>query len=475
MPSSYATFPTGASGFQACLASFLQSSGLPFANILSEEQIGEAFTAEGVSLENGDETIYTPSVTLHAFLSQMVFLGELRSCAAAVARVIVSLTSLGRKAPSADTGNYCRARQKLPEAVLKRLALDTGNRLEAQVPADWLWFGRHVKIADGTTLSMPDTKANQKVYPQSTAQKPGLGFPILRMMVVISMATAALCGMAIAPYAGKLTGESSLLRSLFGILNPNDIVVGDRACGNYFLMALGRMRGIDWLARIHQGRTIHYRRSRCKACYEERVTWQRPQRPKWMDEATYATVPKSLTLRQIVVEVMEPGFRVDRIALVSTLLDAEQYSAEALAQLYRGRWNVELDLRALKQSMAMEPLRTKTPEMIRKEIWGHWLAYNLIRKVIAQAALSEGKLPRQISFAGARQLIAASWDYLSREPEAVKDLAPVLWKAMAQHRVGHRPNRVEPRAVKRRPKKQRLLMTPRREAREELLAGKGQQ
>jgi putative transposase len=475
MPSSYTTFPTGASGFQACLASFLQSPGLPFANVLSEEQIGEAFTAEGVSLENGDEAIYTPSVTLHAFLSQMVFLGELRSCAAAVARVIVSLTSLGRKAPSADTGNYCRARQKLPGAVLKRLALDTGNRLESQVPTDWLWCGRHVKIADGTTLSMPDTEANQKVYPQSKAQKPGLGFPILRMMVVISMVTAALCGMAIAPYAGKLTGESSLLRSLFGSLNPDDIVVGDRACGNYFLMALGRMRGIGWLARMHQGRKIHYRRSRCKTDYEERVTWQRPQRPKWMDEATYVTVPETLTLRQIVVEVMEPGYRVDRIVLVSTLLEAEQYTAEALAQLYCARWNVELDLRALKQSMAMEPLRTKTPEMILKEIWGHWLAYNLIRKVIAQSALSEGKLPRQISFAGARQLIAASWDHLSREPQAVKDLAPVLWKAMAQHRVGHRPNRVEPRAVKRRPKKQRLLMKPRQEARDELLAGKGRQ
>jgi putative transposase len=473
MSSSYTRSVTGASGFQACLASFLQSPGLSFAKVLSEEQIGEAFAAENVPLNDGDEAIYTPSVTLWAFLSQMVFLGELRSCAAAVARVIVWSTGLGRKAPSADTGNYCRARQKLPEAVLKRLALSTGNRLQAQIPADWLWFGRHVKIADGTTLSMPDTEANQKMYPQQKAQEPGLGFPILRMMVVLSLATAALCGVAVASYAGKLTGESSLLRSLLGGFAPNDIVVGDRACGNYFLMTLGRNCGIDWLARVHQGRKIHYRRSRCKACYEKRVLWQRPQRPTWMDKTTYATVPQTLALRQIVVEVQEPGFRVGRIALVSTLLDTEQYPAEAMAQLYRGRWNVELDLRALKQSMAMEPLRTKTPDMIRKEIWTHWLAYNLIRKVIAQAALSEGKLPRQISFAGARQLIAASWDRLSREPQATKDLAPLLWKAIAQHRVGHRPNRVEPRAVKRRPKKHQLLMKPRKEARDELLAGKG--
>jgi hypothetical protein len=338
---------------------------------------------------------------------------------------------------------------------------------------DWLWFGRHVKIADGTTTTMPDTQANQNVYPQSTAQKPGLGFPILRMMVVLSLSTAALCGLAFAPYAGKRTGESSLLRSLLDGLQPGDIVVGDRALGNYFLIALGRNRGVDWLARVHQGRKIHYRRSRCKACSEERVTWRRPQCREGMDAATYATIPETLTLRQIAIEVQEPGFRVARIVLVCTLLDERQYPAEELVQLYRARWNIELDIRALKQSLGMEPLRTKTPEMVRTELWAHWLAYNLIRKVIAQAAQEADKRPRQISFAAARQLIAAAWDRLSREPQAAKDLSRVLWQAMAQHRVGHRPNRVEPRVVKRRPKKQRLMMKPRKELQAELLADRG--
>ena len=473
MSSSYPSSASAASGFQACLAAFLQAPGLPFATVLSPEQVAAAFAAEGTSFGDRDDTIYTPSITLWAFLSQMVFLDELRSCAAAVARVMVFLTSLGHRAPSADTGNYCRARQKLPENVLRRLALETGTRLEAQTPAEWLWYGRHVKIADGSTLSMPDTPDNQKAYPQPKTQKPGLGFPILRMMVVISLATAALCDLALAPYSGKRTGETSLLRSLLANFQGGDVVVGDRVCGNYFLIALGLKRGVDWLARIHQCRKIHYRRSRCQACSEERVTWQRPPRPKWMDPATYATIPQTLTLRQIVVEVQEPGFRVERIALVCTLLDETQYPADALAQLYRARWNVELDLRALKQSMAMEPLRTKTPEMIRKEIWTHWLAYNLIRKVIAQAALTTGKQPRQISFAAARQFLAASWDRLSRQPQAAKDLSGVLWPAIAQHRVGHRPNRVEPRALKRRPKSQRLMTKPRKELQAELLAGKG--
>jgi putative transposase len=400
----------------------------------------------------------------------MIFPDELRSCTAAVARVIVFLKGLGQKAPSADTGNYCRARQKLPECVLGRLALETGERLEAEVPAGWLWFGRHVKIADGTTVSMPDTEANQEVYPQSTAQKPGLGFPILRMMVVLSMATAALCGLALAPYAGKRTGENSLLRSLLDGFMPEDLVVGDRACGDYFLLALGRNRGLDWLVRLHQARKLNYRRSRCKACSQQQVTWPRPKCSGWMDAATYATIPETLTLRQIVIEVREAGFRTERIIVVSTLLDEERYAAEDLAQLYRARWNIELDIRALKQSMAMEPLRTKTPEMLRRELWTHWLAYNLIRKVIAQAAKETGKRPRQISFAAARQWIAASWDRLSCEPRAVGELAPVAWQTIAQHRVGHRPDRVEPRVVKRRPKKQRLMMKPRRELQAELLA-----
>jgi hypothetical protein len=473
MSSSYPSAVSKASDFRSCLAPFLQAPGLPFAEILSEQQVAAAFAAEDVAFGGDDDAIYTPSLTLWAFLSQMVFLGELRSCAAAVARVIVFLTSRGQKAPSADTGNYCRARRKLPESVLKRLALDSGNHLESRIPLDWLWFGRHVKIADGTTTTMPDTQANQNVYPQSTAQKPGLGFPILRMMVVLSLSTAALCGLAFAPYAGKRTGESSLLRSLLDGLQPGDIVVGDRALGNYFLIALGRNRGVDWLARVHQGRKIHYRRSRCKACSEERVTWRRPQCREGMDAATYATIPETLTLRQIAIEVQEPGFRVARIVLVCTLLDERQYPAEELVQLYRARWNIELDIRALKQSLGMEPLRTKTPEMVRTELWAHWLAYNLIRKVIAQAAQEADKRPRQISFAAARQLIAAAWDRLSREPQAAKDLSRVLWQAMAQHRVGHRPNRVEPRVVKRRPKKQRLMMKPRKELQAELLADRG--
>jgi putative transposase len=194
LSSSYSSTRPAAKGFGLCLSTFLQSESLPFADVLSQARIEEAFHAQGVSFACDKDDIYTPSTTLWAFLSQAVHAGPLRSCAAAVSRVIVLGTVLGRKAPSPDTGDYCRARAKLPEAVLQRLVDTVGEELEARVPGDWLWQGRHVKIADGTTLATPDTDANQQEWPQAHTQKPGLGFPILRMVVLLSLATAAAFG-----------------------------------------------------------------------------------------------------------------------------------------------------------------------------------------------------------------------------------------------------------------------------------------
>lgn len=453
------------------LVPFLQAPGLPFAAVLSERDVDEAMAAEGVRFGQGSDAVYTPALTLWAFLSQVLQAGELRSCAAAVSRVIVLWVSLGRDPCSSDTGAYCRARAKLPEAVIRRLAVQVGRRLEEEIPADWLWHGRHVKLADGTTFTMPDTPANQQAYPQSTAQKPGLGFPILRMVVLLSLATAALCGMALGPYAGKETGETALLRDLWDELHPRDILLTDRLYCSYFLLALALARNIDCVMRLHHGRRADFRRGRCLARGDRLVEWRRPQRPPWMDETTYAAIPTTLRLRLIRVEVHQPGFRVEELVVVTTLLDAHQYPAQAVAELYHYRWNVELDLRAIKQSLAMDHLRCKSPEMVRKELWAAWLGYNLIRKSIAQAALQHGKLPRQIGFAGARQAIAASWDRLSGTFACLpRKLVAVQFKVIASHAVGNRPNRIEPRAVKRRPKPHRLLSQPRREAREQLLA-----
>jgi putative transposase len=200
--------------FSLLLTPFLQAPGLPFAGVLSEGQIEKAFADESVCFGKSQRSVYSPAITLWAFLSQVLHTGELRSCTAAVARVIVLLVSLEREPCSADSGAYCRARAKLPEKVIRRLAVDVGNQLESSVPADWLWHGRHVKLVDGTIVTMPDTPANQEAYPQQKGQKPGLGFPLVRMVVLLSLATAAACGVAFGPYVGISASPARSRRSL---------------------------------------------------------------------------------------------------------------------------------------------------------------------------------------------------------------------------------------------------------------------
>jgi len=470
MFSSYQTVHGFTKGFRLVLEPFLQGPGLPFSEVLSAAEVQAAFEAEGVCGEQSSRTVFTPAVTLWAWLSQVVHGGELSSCAAAVTRVAVLLLALGRKPCSTDTAAYCRARAKLPEAVLQRLVLRVGRGLEWQVPVDWLWHGRHVKIADGTTLMMSDTPANQQRYPQQRSQSAGLGFPRMRLVVLLSLATAAVCGAGMAACLGKQTGETTLLREMLDLLDPGDILVADRMFGTYFLLALLLQRDVDAVVRQHACRKTDLRRGRVIARHEHVVTWEKPQRPEWMDSATYAAIPATLTVREIGVDVEVPGFRVTRIVLATTLVDEQRYPKEDLTELYRQRWHVELDLRSIKCSLEMDYLRTKSPAMVQRDVWVHLLAYNLMRKAAAQAALTQEKLPRQISFAGTRQTIAASWSELSNAaPQTVRSRGVQQFALIAQHEVGDRPNRIEPRAVKRRPKPYRLLQQPRRQAREALL------
>ncbi len=352
--------------FRLVLSSFLQSDGLPFGDTLPEEEIERAFDEEGVSLHSGDEgeeAVYTPAVTLWAFLSQMLHRGEQRSCMAAVSRVVVLLVALGREPCSSHTGAYCRARAKLPEPVLRRLTLQMASGCEEEAPSDWLWHGRHVKLVDGTTVSMPDTDANQAEYPQHAAQEEGLGFPVARMVLLFSLATGMLCEMAMGPYQGKETGEPALFRELFDGLEAGDVVLGDRCYCSYFMIALLKESGIDFVVRLHQRRTADFRRGRRLGKGDHLVEWIRPVKPSWMDQETYDRVPESIEVREVLVHVDRPGFRVKSLVVVTTLCDAEECPAEEIATLYRGRWLAELDIRAIKITLDMDVLRCKTPEM----------------------------------------------------------------------------------------------------------------
>jgi putative transposase len=458
--------------FGLVLRSFLQHRGLPFAQALPEETIQQAFDDEGVSFGQGEGDVYTPALTLWAFLSQVLFKDEQRSCLAAVARVIVLLVALEKRPCSDDSGAYCRARAKLPVPILRRLAVQVADGCEQQVPDEWLWKGRHVHLVDGSTISMPDTPANQAEYPQPTTQEPGLGFPIARLVVLLSLATAMVKDLAIGPYAGKETGETALLRELLERFKSGDIMLADRYFCSYFMIALLLERGVDFVARLHQARTADFRRGTRLGPGDHLVEWQRPAKPEWMDQETYERMPASLRVREVEVQVQQPGFRVDSFVVVTTLTDADQYSRDDIAELYHQRWLAELDIRTIKCTLGLDVLRCKSPEMVRRELWTGLLAYNLIRQSMLQAAVQAGLSPRQLSFTAALQKIAASWNtILVCQDAAVLLLIEIHLGDLATHQVGDRPDRVEPRAIKRRPKPQRLLTQPRQQARAALLAG----
>lgn len=458
--------------FAAVLRSFASADGLPFCDVLTEEDIQQACQEEGVSFGQGDDDVYTPAVTLWAFLTQC--LSASKSCVAAVARVIVLRLVLSLPPCAASTGGYCKARPKLSEGLLRRLTRHVGDAVEKQAPDEWRWKGRRVKLADGCEVSMPDTPANQKEYPQLESQKPGLGFPRLRLVVLLAFATACLADATIGPCKGKGAGETELFRTLLEHLEAGDLVVADRYYCTWWLVALLQRAGVAACFRLHQLRHYDFSKGQQLGKGDHVVGWVKPARPQWLDEEMYRGLPQALEVREIHVTLTQPGFRVKQMVVATTLTDAARYSAADLADLYHKRWHVELDIRAIKTTLQMDVLSCKTPDMVRREVWAHLLAYNLTRKVMAQAALAKGVTPRQLSFAGTVQTLDAfRWLLLSGLEEEGARFVGILLVAVGTHVVGKRPGRVEPREVKRRPKGKKLLMRTRAERRAELLAGLG--
>jgi hypothetical protein len=440
-----------------------QRPGLPFADLLPDDTAPILGTSE--------DPIYTPLITLWMFLSQV--LDPVGSCQQAVARLLAWLTATGQDPCSTNTGAYCKARQRLPEKGLQTLTQRAAATLTQNAPACWRWNGRRVRIADGTTVTAADTPANQREYPQPDGQKPGLGFPMIRLVVLFCLATGAVLDAALAPYQGKGTGELSLLRQLWHTLDTGDVLVGDRIYCSYFEIALLSRRGVDVVLHKHQSRRTDFRTGRRLGRHDHVIEWSKPARADWVDEATYQALPATLAVREVRVVVGCPGFRVRRYELITTMSDPHQFPVAALGDLYRRRWQAELNLRALKSELGMDQLRCKSPAMVRKELWVHLLSYNLVRGVLAQAAHGVRVAPHQLSFAGAVQTLLAFVPVLSRATDARTPGAwKQLWAAVGTHRVGERPGRVEPRAIKRRKKDYPILGEPRKLARQKLLQSK---
>ena len=287
------------SDFQLVARSLLITKGLPLASVLPAVEIERIFRRHDALFGNTYNSVYSTAIVLWAFLSQVLADGKLRSCAAAVARVSDFFTMRGTTGPSTDTGEYCCARKKLHEEALHELVVQAAAKIEQAAPDDWLWHGRHAKLVDGFTATMPDTPENQEEFPQQKSQKPGVGFPILRACVVLSLATACVLDASWGAYSGKQTGEPALLRELFGAFEAGDVAVFDRYCGSYMMLALLMLRKVDVCTRLHQRRSGDLRSGKRLGKHDRLVCWQRPQQPPWMDAETYATIPKTLTLRML--------------------------------------------------------------------------------------------------------------------------------------------------------------------------------
>jgi len=422
-----------------------------FFNLMTGPELFEQLEAH---LPAHRERLYPPTETLSMFLAQV--LSADRSCQKAVSEAAFRRAIGGFKACSTHTGAYCRARERLPVQMLSALSADAGHWISAHAPERWHWRGRAVRLVDGTTLKLADTPANQEAYPQPRSQKPGLGFPLCRVVALICLGSGAVLDAALGGYQGKGGDEQTLLRSILGGLNRGEVLLGDAFFPTYFLLCWLSQNGVEGLFEQHGGRSrsTDFRRGRRLGVRDHLIVLGKPNKPDWMSAAHYAQAPDSLTVRE---------FRAAGKTLVTTLLCPKQASKAELQALFSNRWHVELDLRNLKTTLNMQRLSCRTPQMANKEFWAYLLAYNLIRMMMAQAAVRGACLPRQISFKHTVQLWNAWTQYAGSTSFEHVDALLIL---IAQQRVADRPGRIEPRAVKQRPKQYPLLTEPRAHARE---------
>jgi len=397
------------------------------------------------------EVIYTPLKTLFIFIKQV--LNPDKSCKNAVAEVVAEHVATHKRPISLNTGPYCKARQRLPENAVRALVKEVGELSIKKIPKEWKAFGRELKVVDGTSAIMSDTKNNQAIFPQPKSQKKGIGFPIVRIVTVMSLTVGTVLDYAIGPFKGKGTGESALLRSIFDCINPEDILLGDRYYSSFFIIADVLSKKADGIFKAHIQRYYDFRKGEFLGKKDHIVYWKKPSKPEWMDNVTYEKYPDKIKIRE---------FKVDGNIYVTTLFDDKKYHKKELANTYKLRWQVEINLKCIKEIMNMEMLSCKTPEMVIKEIGIHFLAYNFIRIIIAEACIQHNAIPNQISFKSAVQLINKFMPHFIKSSRQKNKLIYIeLLNKIVASKIGNRPGRVEPRRIKRRRKAFDTLNRPR--------------
>src|ERR1043166_3084971 len=298
--------------------------------LLPADDITAALTETGYRDRGG---LYTAVGTVINFLGQV--LRADRSCQRAVHAISAQRVASGQRPGSADTGGYCKARQRLPEDCCQRLMRQSGKKLEALAPDAWRWQGRRVRIADGSTLKIADTARNRAAYPLQRGLVAGTSFPIVRILVLFSLAVGGVLDGVLSPYQGKGTGETAMLRTLADHFEPDDVLLGDRYFSGFWDMAWWQQLGVDVVSRLSNGRRCDFRRGRRLGPDDHIVEWKRTAQPDWLSADAAADYPARLEIREVRVRVAVPGFRVKHVIVVTTLLDAERYPAAALADLYR--------------------------------------------------------------------------------------------------------------------------------------------
>jgi hypothetical protein len=381
------------------------------------------------------------------------------SCRQVVDDAMVQRIIEGLEPGSTDTGAYCQARGRLPLPMSSTLARETGPIIAEGAASWWHWRGRPVRLVDGTPVTLPDTKENQAAYPQLGSQKAGLGFPICRGVGLLCLGSGALLTAAVGPCEGKGSDEPSLLRALLDTLVSGDILLGDAFYATCFLLCERVRGGVDGLFEPHgaRKRSTDFGQGETRGVRDHLIVLSKPKKPEWMSQEEYDPAPATLTVRE---------FQAGGKRMRTPVLCPQETPKGMLKVLYRQRWHVERDLRNLKTTLGRERRRCKTPERAIKELWVFRLAYNLIRLLMAQAALRADQIPRPRSFNHTIPI----WVAWPSRRGGTHDAGAItaLRVLMAEPRVGLRPGRIEPRAVKRRPKPFPLLTQPRPAAREDV-------
>ena len=450
--------------FTAVRDKFANDDGLPFGRLLTREYVLSVLESEGHQYR---QRVFCPLVTLWAWLSQS--LSQDKSLNEAVSRIVAHRVSSGLPQCSASSASYSEARGRFPLPAMIRMAKEVGRNVHASACEDWNWNGRQVYLVDGTGLSMPDTPENQAAFPQAKSVKAGLGFPFMRAVALISLSTGAVVDFECGSNEGKGTGELSLLRRMLDTMKPGDILVADRYYPSFFMVKELQKRGIDLVSMSFHNRTVDFEQGIQLGEKDHIAEWEKTKRPKWFSLDEYINMPRTVSVREFAIEIEGRDGEPEEAIIVSTMTDPT-IAQEEIAELYWKRWNCELDLRSLKQSMHMDVLRCKTPEMVIKEVYCHLLAYNLLRGTMMESARRTGVTPRQLSVKGAMQAVESFTPAMMvvGNGETIYD---AFLKTISTHRVANRPGRQEPRFKKRRPSWDTYMTIPRHQSRRKL-AGK---